>query len=113
MGDASMNLLRCIALATALVLSLGLRNGSIAHAVCGDGTLDGGELCDDGNTNDGDCCSSSCQFEPLASPCDLHASQRVRWCGKLFFSTVVLCRRDVLRRSLWRSDGLQTRRNSV
>lgn len=27
---------------------------------CGDGVLDAGELCDDGNNDDGDCCSSSC-----------------------------------------------------
>lgn len=28
--------------------------------VCGDGILDAGELCDDGNTVDGDCCSDDC-----------------------------------------------------
>ena len=28
---------------------------------CGNGTLDAGEICDDGNANDGDCCSSDCQ----------------------------------------------------
>jgi cysteine-rich repeat protein len=31
-----------------------------AYAVCGDGVLDVGELCDDGNTADGDCCTSTC-----------------------------------------------------
>jgi cysteine-rich repeat protein len=33
---------------------------------CGDGTLDSacGEQCDDGNTTDGDGCSSTCQIEP-------------------------------------------------
>lgn len=34
---------------------------------CGNGTLDPGEGCDDGNTLDGDCCSSACEIEPL--PC--------------------------------------------
>lgn len=29
--------------------------------MCGNGTLDPGETCDDGNTNDGDCCASDCQ----------------------------------------------------
>jgi cysteine-rich repeat protein len=29
-------------------------------ASCGDGVVDPGEQCDDGNGNDGDCCSSSC-----------------------------------------------------
>ena len=27
---------------------------------CGDGILDGGEVCDDGNTRDGDGCASNC-----------------------------------------------------
>jgi cysteine-rich repeat protein len=30
--------------------------------VCGDGNVDGGEECDDGNLFDGDCCSSTCQL---------------------------------------------------
>jgi cysteine-rich repeat protein len=30
-------------------------------STCGDGTLGGGEMCDDGNAVDGDCCSSDCQ----------------------------------------------------
>ena len=32
---------------------------------CGNGTVEAGEECDDGNTNDGDGCSSTCQIEPL------------------------------------------------
>jgi len=32
-------------------------------AVCGDGTLNAGEQCDDGNTADGDGCSSLCKLE--------------------------------------------------
>ncbi|KXI27145.1 M4 family metallopeptidase [Paraglaciecola hydrolytica] len=31
--------------------------------ICGDGALDIGEMCDDGNSNNGDGCSSSCQVE--------------------------------------------------
>src|SRR5438128_2557072 len=38
-------------------------------AICGNGLLDPGEQCDDGNTLDGDCCSSTCQFEPAGAPC--------------------------------------------
>ena len=45
---------------------------------CGDGVLDAGEQCDDGNRQDGDCCSSTCRFEPAttlcrpaAGPCDV------------------------------------------
>ena len=38
---------------------------------CGDGVVQGscGEECDDGNTIDGDCCSSSCQIEPAETVC--------------------------------------------
>lgn len=36
---------------------------------CGNGTVDLGETCDDGNTSDGDCCSANCQPEPNGSPC--------------------------------------------
>lgn len=37
--------------------------------VCGDGVIDSGEQCDDGNTQNGDCCSSTCVYEPNGSPC--------------------------------------------
>lgn len=33
--------------------------------VCGDGTLDAEEMCDDGNTNDGDECSANCLSTPV------------------------------------------------
>ena len=36
---------------------------------CGNGILEPGEQCDDGNLNDGDCCSTTCQFEPSGSTC--------------------------------------------
>jgi cysteine-rich repeat protein len=36
---------------------------------CGNGFVEGPEQCDDGNTADGDCCSSSCQFEPNTTVC--------------------------------------------
>jgi cysteine-rich repeat protein len=36
---------------------------------CGDGFVDPGEDCDDGNILEGDCCSALCQFEPVDSPC--------------------------------------------
>jgi len=39
-------------------------------AGCGDGILQAGEACDDGNTADGDCCSADCQFEAVGSLCD-------------------------------------------
>jgi cysteine-rich repeat protein len=35
---------------------------------CGDGTVDAGEQCDDGNTTNGDGCSSTCQTEPPPPP---------------------------------------------
>jgi len=38
-------------------------------SICGNGKLEIGEQCDDGNTAAGDCCSPTCQFEPARSPC--------------------------------------------
>jgi len=38
-------------------------------AVCGNGEVESGETCDDGNTTSGDGCSSSCQEEKINSVC--------------------------------------------
>jgi cysteine-rich repeat protein len=38
--------------------------------VCGDGFEEGTEECDDGNTVDGDCCSSTCTLDAESTPCD-------------------------------------------
>lgn len=55
-------------LATALLLVI--LGSVVAHAApCGNGVIDTGEECDDGNTQDGDCCSALCQFEAGGSPC--------------------------------------------
>jgi cysteine-rich repeat protein len=40
-------------------------NPGATAAVCGNGTVEPGESCDDENTRDGDGCSSVCQVEPL------------------------------------------------
>jgi cysteine-rich repeat protein len=37
--------------------------------ICGDGITAGSEGCDDGNTDDGDCCDSTCQAEPIRVGC--------------------------------------------
>jgi len=39
-------------------------------AVCGNGTVESGEECDDGNILDGDCCSSECLFEAADANCE-------------------------------------------
>jgi len=51
---------------------------TVFYSVCGDGILGLSEACDDGNLVNGDCCSSTCQFEPStvvcrakAGPCDV------------------------------------------
>lgn len=44
----------------------------IGTEFCGNGQTRGTEQCDDGNNVDGDCCSSTCQFESLGSTCDDH-----------------------------------------
>jgi cysteine-rich repeat protein len=44
-------------------------NLSIVIQCCGNGTVDSGEQCDDGNALDGDCCSSTCQYEANGNVC--------------------------------------------
>jgi cysteine-rich repeat protein len=53
---------------------LGFSGASGALEVCGDGYVDPGEECDDGNTRDEDCCSSVCRAAPDRPPCS-EASQ--------------------------------------
>lgn len=49
--------------------NLGTSVGAEAAPVCGNSILEGDEQCDDGNTNNGDCCSSTCQYESAATVC--------------------------------------------
>lgn len=37
--------------------------------VCGNGTIENGEQCDDGNTSSSDCCTSACNFAPSTVVC--------------------------------------------
>ena len=41
---------------------------AVAGAVCGNNITESGETCDDGNTNSGDGCSSTCQTEVVTPP---------------------------------------------
>jgi cysteine-rich repeat protein len=41
----------------------GVSNIGTCEVVCGDGAVETGETCDDGNTTDGDGCSATCQIE--------------------------------------------------
>jgi cysteine-rich repeat protein len=48
---------------------------------CGDGILDGGEACDDGNNANGDCCDATCQLEPDGSSCGVGATCETGVCN--------------------------------
>jgi cysteine-rich repeat protein len=52
------------------VVRAGAEGGACITTPCGDGVVDAGEDCDDGNTTSGDCCSSTCTLEPDGSACD-------------------------------------------
>jgi glucose/arabinose dehydrogenase len=45
-------------------------DGIVDEGCCGNGQLDFGETCDDSNTSDGDCCSSTCQADAAGTSCD-------------------------------------------
>jgi cysteine-rich repeat protein len=48
--------------------------GSAVPPNCGNGVLDPGEACDDGNNVNGDCCRSDCQFEVAGAACAADAN---------------------------------------
>lgn len=61
--------LAVFAMAVTCVFAAGAFAPPRAAATCGDGVLEPGEACDDGNRDDGDCCSSTCLWEAAGSPC--------------------------------------------
>lgn len=52
------------------IASYNLRATFEACRVCGNGVVEPGEECDDGNTTGGDCCAANCTYEAQGSPCD-------------------------------------------
>jgi cysteine-rich repeat protein len=42
---------------------------TVFYSVCGDNGVGASEECDDGNAADGDCCSSTCQFDLVGAAC--------------------------------------------
>jgi cysteine-rich repeat protein len=48
---------------------IGFAPNFLIGPACGNGVVQGTEQCDDGNVMDGDCCSSTCEFETEGSPC--------------------------------------------
>lgn len=55
--------MRRILLAVAVASTALIARPAVAHATCGDGVLDGADVCDDGNTRDGDGCSATCTVD--------------------------------------------------
>ncbi len=58
---------RCFGCGVSSQANKGCANACVT--ACGNGVVDNGETCDDGNMFDDDCCSSSCQTEANGSPC--------------------------------------------
>jgi cysteine-rich repeat protein len=42
---------------------------SVFASLCGNGQIDSGETCDDGNTTNGDCCTAACGTVAAGAPC--------------------------------------------
>jgi cysteine-rich repeat protein len=54
-------LVALLAMLAAAIVSCGGSGSTAPLSACGNGRLDQGELCDDGNTNDTDACTSACK----------------------------------------------------
>lgn len=55
-----LSLRQCLLAASFITLGIG---ACAADARCGDGVVDAGEICDDGNLRDGDGCNAACQLD--------------------------------------------------
>ena len=82
---------------------------ALPPSACGDGTVDPGEQCDDGNTLNGDCCSSTCQWEAAGSPCGsdgfrctVDACDGGGTCTHLPASAGTVCRRRSTSATRWK-----------
>ena len=68
-----------------LALTMGVAAPGVAAAVCGNGVVEAGEQCDDGNTTSGDGCSATCQFEG----CSLTGTWQRNFLGQITVYTIV------------------------
>jgi hypothetical protein len=67
----------------AMPIPASVEDGLVTVLLCGNGTMDQGEACDDGNENGGpsSCCTTSCQFVPNgAASCDGNPCTRPDTC---------------------------------
>jgi cysteine-rich repeat protein len=70
-----------ILLALAIFLAVPLLAPLSASAACGDSILDTAEQCDDGNSENGDCCSDECLWEPQGQSCGGSACSTAGTCN--------------------------------
>lgn len=66
---------------------------TVGDGSCGDGVVDPGEACEDGNTVDGDGCSSACAFEAAAASDDGGCSTSGAASPWLLLAALALCGR--------------------
>ena len=84
-ADASME--STVEVSTDLAASV----AEVARQACGNGQLDPGEGCDDGNTLSGDGCSSKCAVEGFWPPCGIGGCVNMPRCGNSFVTANETC----------------------
>ena len=69
-------------------------------AVCGNQIVEPDEQCDDGNTDNGDGCSDTCQFNPPLLRGPLQCQQAIERHGRRFLDGILIARKKCLERQL-------------
>ena len=65
-------------------------------AVCGNGIIETGEQCDDGNTVSGDGCSATCQLEVVLPPCTIDQMKDLDGNGVVNINDAIIIMRNIV-----------------
>ena len=68
----------------------------VSVSVCGNGIVETGEQCDDGNTVSGDGCSATCQLEVALPPCTVEEMKDLNGDGQVNINDAIIIMRNIV-----------------